>query len=46
MATRRTRKSSETEALGAKIRKLEETLVQKENELMSKDQELQLIKNE
>ena len=46
MATIRTRESSETEALKAKIRKLEETLIQKENELMSKDQELQLIKND
>ena len=46
MATSRTRESSETEALRAKIRKLEETLIQKEKELMSKDQELQLIKND
>ena len=46
MATRRTRKSSETEALRAKIRELEETLIQREKELMSKDQELQLIKND
>ena len=43
MATRRTRKSSETEALRAKIRELEETLIQIEKELMSKDEELQLM---
>ena len=45
MATRKTRANSEMEALRAKIRKVEETLLDKDKELISKEKELQLIKN-